>query len=200
MNWRYKIRDTIRILYSKFIIWGIQNESKTTNTQYIHLLANYFFNYLLLCYFSNKLTRNYRSNDILWYSPVWKENFEFSPNGKLGNNVLYITHKYPRVVERVKKKESCLVRSTSSIDFHASYLLLKLHKYTIQPVDRNSSNNSVIAGDTHFPRVIYVRNNFHSQVQRVVSWRSLGAGMLVSMQLQGFEERVSSRNGSMHRR
>lgn len=41
----------------------------------------------------------------------------------------------------VLKKESCLVRSTSSIDFHASYLFLKLHKHTIQPVDRNSSNN-----------------------------------------------------------
>lgn len=49
MNWRYKIRDTIRILYSKFNIWGIQNESKTTNTTniFIYLLTIS----LIICYF-----------------------------------------------------------------------------------------------------------------------------------------------------
>lgn len=104
------------------------------------------------------------------------------------------------------KKESCwLVRSTSSIDFHASYLHISQNCiHLIQPVDRNSSNkctDNAIRCDRHaFPsRDTRYNNNSHSQVQRVVSWRSLGAGMRVSMQLRGFEERVWSRNGSMHR-
>lgn len=106
-------------------------------------------------------------------------------------------------MERVEKKRKPL-SSTSCIDFHASHLFLKLHKHTIQPVDRNPSNNSARnrrhafpSRDTH----TYVNNNLHqSQVQRVVvSWRSLGARVLVPVRVQGFEERLSSGNGSMQR-